>query len=299
MEKLIRKKPMHNSKFIIAIFFIFCTSMLIAGGGWPQPKGKGYFKLYSWWVIADQHYTDTGLIDPNVTSGFFNNGFYAEYGLTSRLTLIANVPVFSRAYMNNLRSSTTGEIISPGDAINSLGDIDLGFKFGLNKPGSKIALAASINFGLPTGEAAGGEAQNLQTGDGEFNQYLQLDAGTSFSLGKTPCYANLYVGANNRTKGYSDEFRYGIEMGAGLINQKLWITGRITGIESFYNGSTAASITSSSIFANNTEYTSIGGEVAYYVSDKVGFSLAVTGAFQGRIIFAAPSYSVGVFYHLK
>ena len=290
---------MRNFKLIYTILFLFFSFTIFAGGGWPQPKGKGYFKAYSWWIIADQHYTDSGLIDPNITSGIFNNGIYAEYGLTNRLTLITNVPIFSRSFINNLRSNTTGELLSPGDAINSIGDIDLGIKFGITKPGSKVAVAGTINLGLPTGKEVGGIGNNLQTGDGEFNQYLQLDAGTSFSLGKMPFYTNVYGGINNRTNGFSDEFRYGFEIGAGLFDQKLWLTGRINGIESFQNGSTAQEVNTTSIFANNTEYTSFGLETSYYVTNSVGISASIASAFQGKIIYAAPSYSVGVFYHLR
>ena len=52
------------------IILISCSHFLTAGGPWPQPKGKGYFKLSEWWIIFDQHYTDQGLIDPNVTTEF-------------------------------------------------------------------------------------------------------------------------------------------------------------------------------------------------------------------------------------
>ncbi|MEM9823436.1 MAG: hypothetical protein AAF985_20300, partial [Bacteroidota bacterium] len=67
-------------QFISCLFLLFCSFPVLAGGGWPQPKGNGYFKLYQWWVIADQHFTDAGKIDPNVTSGIFNTSLYAEYG---------------------------------------------------------------------------------------------------------------------------------------------------------------------------------------------------------------------------
>ncbi|MFT6938366.1 MAG: hypothetical protein ACJA1N_002673, partial [Saprospiraceae bacterium] len=64
------------------------------------------------------------------------------------------------------------------------------------------------------------------------------------------------------------------------------------------NGETAATITSTSVFANNTEYTSFSLEAAYYVSKRVGFSASFAGAFRGEIIAAAPTYSVGIFYDL-
>lgn len=274
-------------------------TLAYAGGGWPKGKGEGYYKLSQWWVVSGAHFTDAGTTDPNVTSGIFNTSLYAEYGITDRLTGVLYFPFFSRAYMNNLVSGTTGDIIAPGDAINSIGDTDIGLKYGLNK-GKKVALAATLTLGLPLGISEGGVAGNLQTGDGEFNQIVQMDAGYSFKVHpKVATYANAYVAYNNRTSGFSDEFRYGIEVGAGLFNQKWWLIGRLNGVESMQNGSLAGDINSTSIFANNTEFTSWSFETAVYATKKLGFSASYSSAFRGRLIFAAPAFSLGVFLDIK
>lgn len=283
--------------FAITILF---TSLVQAGGPWPQPKGKGYFKLSEWWVVFNQHYTDAGLIDPNITTGVFNTTLYAEYGLTDRLTGILNAPLLSRNYMNNLVSATTNEIIIEGEAVNSIGDIDVGVKYGLTKPGSKIPISATLLLGLPTGKPVAGKLDNLQTGDGEFNQILQIDAGTGFKLNeKTNSYVSAYAGINNRSNGFSEEFRYGIEYGVGFMNSKLWLIGRLNGVESFKNGDTAETTTSTSIFANNAEFTSASIEAAYYITKNIGFSANYATAFRGEIIAVAPFYSVDVFFDLK
>jgi len=117
-------------KIVIKIFlllFLFSTN-LQAGGPWPQPKKKGYFKLSEWWLKFDQHYTDQGLIDPNVTNAIYNTTLYGEYGLTDRLTIMTNAVLFSKALNNNIISGTTNELIIAGESLNSIGDIDLGFK---------------------------------------------------------------------------------------------------------------------------------------------------------------------------
>lgn len=290
---------MFKSKSYLAIFcFLLISSSGFAGGGWTAKKGEGYYKLSQWWIVSDQHFTDAGLIDPNVTSGIFNTSFYGEYGISDRFMGIAYVPFFSRATMNNQLSETTGNIITEGDAINSFGDTDLGIKYGILK-NKKIALAASLSFGLPLGNSAGGRDGNLQTGDGEFNQIIKLDAGIPFSLGKIPAYANVYSGFNNRSNGFSDEYRYGAEFGMGLKNKKLWLIGRITGVESLRNGSLGTDINSTSVFANNSEFTSYSLEAAYYINNKLGVSASFASAFRGEIIFASPSYSVGIFLDIK
>ena len=287
-------------KNYILLFFILSTGFnVFAGGPWTPAKGTGYFKLSEWWIVYDEHFTDTGLRDPNVTTGIFSTYFYAEYGLTNRLTGLFNGPIFTRNYMNNLISRTTNELIAEGEAINSIGDIDLGLKYALVKPGKGLPISASLILGLPTGKSIGGKAGNLQTGDGEFNQMIQIDAGGGYTIGSINSYLSTYVGFNNRTEGFSEEFRYGIETGFGFMNQKLWTTLRLTGIESLKNGDTAATTNNTSIFANNTEFTSYTIEANYYVTKKVGISASFAGAFRGEIIAAAPSYSFGIFLDLK
>ena len=281
----------------IALLLLGLSSASIAGGPWTHTKGKGYVKVAEWWVVFDQHYTDVGQLDPNVTTGIYNTFAYAEYGFTDRFTGVLNAAVFSRNYMNNLVSGTTGEVLVPGESVNTLGDIDLTAKYSLTKKGAKFPVAASLMLGLPTGTAAAGTQNNLQTGDGEFNQMLRLDVGNGFNIAKgIGGYWSAFAGVNNRTNEFSEEFRFGLEVGAGLANNKLWLISRLTGIESFKNGPPSGNLTSTSIFANNTEFTSLGFEAAYYATDKLGVSVGAAGAFRGEIIAAAPSYSVGIFY---
>jgi len=286
-------------KSIITLILIISSQLLFAGGPWPQKKGGLYIKLSEWWTVFDEHYTDIGLLDPNLTTGIYNTTLYAEYGLTNRFTAVVNAPLLSRNVVNNLRSRTTSEIIVAGDSFNSFGDIDFSLKYGLTKPGAKIPIAASITLGIPTGVAVAGEQNNLQTGDGEFNQMIQIHAGSGFNLGGTSAYLSGHVGVNHRTNGFSEEFRAGLEFGVGLLSNKLWVNSRLSVVESFKNGETAATITSTSIFANNSEFTTLGVEASYYITEKLGVSAGVTGALRGEIIAAAPSYNVGVFLDLK
>lgn len=291
-------KKMYNL-FATLLLLLLSVPALYAGGPWTQSKGNSYIKLSEWWVVFDQHYTDVGLIDPNITTGVFNTFLYAEYGITDRLTAIANGALFSRNYMNNVKSSATNETIIKGEVLNSIGDFDIGVKYGLTQPGGSIPMAIGITLGLPLGATGKGELGALQTGDGEFNQMIQFDIGKGFQLNELPAYVSSYAAINNRTNGYSEEFRYGLEVGIGLFKRKLWLSSKLNGIESFQNGNTAETVTSTSIFANNSEFTSIAFEANYLITNKFGLSINYATAFFGKIIAAAPSYNVGVFFDLK
>lgn len=288
---------MLSIKKYIAIGFLslIITGNAFAGGPWPQLKAEGYFKLSQWWLVADQHYTDIGLIDPNATNGIFNTSLYAEYGITDRLTGILYAPFFARALNYNQISGTTGEQLVQGDAINSFGDTDIAVKYALTKPGASIAVSATLLLGLPLGKEIGGIDNNLQTGDGEFNQMLRLDIGKSFGQ----FYTSAYGGFNKRSNAFSDEVRYGVEAGVQLANQKLWLIGRLFGVSSLKNGDATSTASSGSIFANNISYTSASLEAAYYVRKNMGVSFNYANAFRGELIFARPSYSAGIFFELK
>jgi hypothetical protein len=288
-----------KNKIILTVLLLcsLLANLSYAGGAWTQKKGEGYFKVSQWWLTFDQHFTSSGQLDPNVTTGVYNTFLYTEYGITDRFTGLFNGALFSRNYSNNLVSNTTGRTIVAGDAVNSIGDIDVGIKYSFTKPGAKFPIAGSLILGIPTGTSVAGEQKNLQTGDGEFNQIIQIDGATGFKVTeKISGYVNLYTGFNNRTNNFSEEFRYGGELGFGFLKSKLWLAGKITGIESLKNGATAEdNMNATGIFANNAEFTSYSVEVNYYVLKRWGISANFASAFRGEIIAAAPAYSVGIF----
>jgi hypothetical protein len=286
-----------KQRTLIFIGLLFLAQLSFAQ--WSKGKGKGYYKLSAWYLNTDQHFTDTGDIDPNATRTQFNINFYGEYGLSDKLDVIAYVPFFARATQNNIFSGTNGSLIQPGEELNSIGDIDLGLNYNFYKKGNWSA-SAKLILGLPTGEDAGGSDGSYQTGDGEFNQYLSGLLGFSTSFNGTPFFAKTYIGINNRTQNFSDEFRFGLESGINIFNKKVWLIARLDVVESLQNGSlNAQNVPQGSIFANNVEFIGIGAEASYYITDKLGVSVGVGGAISGRIIAANPSLTGGIFLDIR
>jgi len=277
---------------------LLCSGISAINAQWVKGKNNGYYKLSSWVLVADQHYTGTGDISPNATRSNFNLNFYGEYGISDKLDVIAYIPFFSRVTQNAQVSGTTGETTIEGEAINNIGDTDIGMRYSLLQ-NDKVALSSTLKLGLPIGESAGGFDGSFQTGDGEFNQLLQLDLGLPFTIQETPLYAKTYVGFNNRTQGFSDELHFGGELGASFIARKLWLIARLNGVQSLQNGDLSPANSNGSIFANNLEFTSIGAEIAYYFTKKLGVSFTYASAVSGTLVYAAPSYSGGVFLDIK
>ncbi|MEO9966546.1 MAG: hypothetical protein ABJF11_12190 [Reichenbachiella sp.] len=291
---------MKISVFIIGMLCaILSTTQSYAGGGWVHAKGKGYFKIGQWWVIADKHYIDDGSTDPNTTIGTFNTSFYGEYGLSDKWDVNLYFPFFSRSFNNEEVSLATGQVDREGRAVNSIGDMDIGIKYGLiqNKP---IVLSAHLWLGLPTGKSDVDLDDNskvpLLTGDGEFNQRVGLTASTARSFGKFNTFVSLGLEFNNRTNGFSDETRVNFELGA-VINEKLILAYKLQWLNSLNNGN-ASIENGASIFSNNAEYVGYTYEIAYNLTDRVGLTANYSSVYSAKLILASPAYSFGVYFNL-
>jgi len=285
-----------NLKYSIVITVLI--SIQFANAQWNRDQGKGYYKLSAWYLNTAQHYTNTGDIDPNATRSYFNLSVYGEYGISKKWNVIAYIPFFARTTQNDIISGTTGAVINEGEAVNSIGDIDLGVNYSFLEKNS-WALSGTLKFGLPTGDNSGGSDGSFQTGDGEFNQLIQLNLGKSFNINSLPFYSKFFVGFNNRTENFSDELKAGLELGIEVLKNKLWLVAKLDTNQSLNNGSLSAANAQGNIFANNVEYTNVGGELVYYITKKLGVTFNYTSAVSGRIIAANPSYSFGVFLDVK
>lgn len=273
----------------IALMLVLLQSnQVTAGGGWPQKKGSGFFKLGQYFLRSSQYFNPEGnLINVQPRISVYNTSFYGEYGITDRLTGIVYFPFFSRSTLNNLERRN-GDFV-PGDEVNSVGDTDISLKYGLiiDKP---IVVSARLTLGLPLGNASGGSTGTLQTGDGEFNQMLTVEASHSFY--PVPLYATVSAGFNNRTNNFSDEVRFGAE--AGYTIGKFTAVARVNMVESLMNGDGSTN-SNQGVFGNNIEYFSFSPELIYSITENAGVSVSVATAFSGRQVLASPALDVGAF----
>jgi protein XagA len=279
----------------IKIYFLFAALLPAFGAfAWPQPKGHGFFKLDFSMIRARQFYgMDGKIIDINGSGTLLSNyttSFYGEYGLTSRLTAIGYIPVAVRNTVNEGVGAITGEVLQPGLENTSFGDVDLGLKYGLFKKGRWV-LDATLMLGLPTGDYK--DESLLYTGDGEFNQFARVDWG----YGGNRWYATGFLGINNRSKGFSEEFRYSAEAGYWLVSGKLLATARVMGVESFNNGDPMGS--GNGLFSNNVEFLSPQLALTYEIKQRWGVTAQFAGAFKGQNALASPAVSVGIYTKLK
>jgi hypothetical protein len=274
------------------LFFIIPVHL--NAGGWPQPKGGGFFKLDLSTIQARRFYgMDGNIYDLNGAGtrlGNYVTSFYGEYGITHRLTAIGYLPFFVRNTVNEGVGAITGEILQAGLQNQSIGDIDLGLRYGLWSGGG-WSVTTSLLLGLPTGDARNSDL--LFTGDGEFNQLLRLEAG----YGTARWYATGFVGFNNRTQGFSDEFRYELELGHHFFNNVILAGVKLSGVESLNNGQPTSS--GNGLFSNNVEFLSPQAFLAYQHNETWGVMGQIAGAMKGRNVLASPAISLGVYLKLQ
>jgi protein XagA len=279
---------MKKVSILFLLLLIFKHSF--AGGGWPQPKKHGYFKFSQNFIRSPYYFSPSGDIIDITTISLYTTSLYGEYGITDRFTAILYFPFFVRNTLNEVQYNQSGKT-EPGDSFNSVGDTDVSFKYGIivNKP---IVLSATLLLGLPLGKTSGGETQILQSGDGEFNQMIKIDVSSSFY--PKPIYVSAYAGFNNRTRDYSDEVRFGAEI--GFTFKKFIPILKINTVHSLFNGNAEA--VQNGIFSNNTEYISPMVELNYQATEKIGISSSGGFALSGRNILASPNWSLGIYFKL-
>ena len=226
----------------------------------------------------------------NATRGLFINSFFGRYGLSENLSLVGYVP-HTRVYQNK-QVYSSGRAPLAGEEFSSLGDINLGLDYQwYRKKG--WAISTSLTLGLPTGNNSGGSDGSYQTGDGEFNQVVRLHFGRSYRLGKQRFYASYLWGEPTQQRLFR-WVRAGVETGTKIIDQKILVLGRLNLIESFQNGNLDATTSNGSIFANNVEVVSLGGEMIFDVYKNWRFSLSASYPVRGKLIYRAPALSTGI-----
>ncbi len=157
-------------------------------------------------------------------------------------------------------------------------------------PRCKPSVSSRQKPQVKPGSSRGYPAKSLLfTGDGEFNQQLRLEAG--YSANKW--YATGYVGFNNRTQDFSDEYRFELEFGHKFFDNHLIAGVKLAGTQSLNNGDPTGS--GNGLFSNNVEFISPQAFLAYESKNNLGINAQVAGATNGRNVLTAPAVSFGIY----
>lgn len=261
--------------------------------GWTKKKGELFAKLYGSTGSSTNYYNLSGnkLTTSKFTQSTF--GFYAEYGLTDKFTILVNGPV-----IKSNGFETTNQV-------TAVGDLPLGIKYSLarGKFPLAVSLVADIPLAKPNNFAQNKnisfEQINLPTGDGEWNFLGTLALSHAFD--KFPAYTNLYGQFNYRTAfegtDFSNQLCIGVE--AGLkIKGKYWLTGALHVQESL-----GESLAVDFVRGEGTAYTGyrFGAFIPIYKEWGIDISYSnYTDLIVARKnVYSAGVVSLGIVYDLK
>ncbi|MDA0336060.1 MAG: transporter [bacterium] len=256
--------------------------------GWTQPQGHGFYKMGAQILRGHDFHDGQGRSVQIPTLAQYTLSTYVEYGLRDNLTLITYLPVFERITLNRLEGRPSGFVYTRGEAVNGIGDGELGLRFRLWQ-GAATVVSAALNLGLALGNDE--QASGLQTGDGEWNQRLELQLG--HSLYPAPAWIGASLGYDHRLRGYADRFVYNAEIGTHM-GQRWHLILHARGVRSLDEGADTVRGGAGGLAANDQRYFSFGPEVLFDVAADVTLSLGTMTGLDLRNTLSAPSLSVGL-----
>jgi hypothetical protein len=273
-----------NNLILLSILIVFLMQSTAAAGAWTQKKGSGYYKMDFRYLSGTKMYNSDGVKVPIPKFTDMTIGIFGSYGITDDLTTFINFSAFKTVSLDTLSSA-----VGFDTDVKNIGDLDIGFKYRLVNFG-KTVISVKLILGLPTGLSTpdGG----LWTGSGNFNQLLGLEVGHSFY--PLPIYLSGGIAFNNKTNGFSDEFKYIIE-GGYKFTKKLSLILRFHGVVSFKNGDPNVK-GGFGMFSNNQEYIAYNAELVYKISDSFGINGYYESGTNGKNIISTPVFNVGIYF---
>jgi len=218
----------------MTFFLIGVLPSSTRAGAWCMQEGALYSKLsYNYYFTVDtfdgdghKHRNPNGssFRDENIT-------WYNEYGLFDNFTLFASVPykmLYSRV-KNIERVGDAKRLQSTSERYDGLGDLDVGFRYGLLKE----PLVLSLQLLTKAAWFYDGD-EEVPPGNNQNDYELKLLAGKS--LWPFPGYCGLELGYRWRTSAPSDEYRYLLEFGMNPT-KKFSFRVKLDGIASVKNAS--------------------------------------------------------------
>ncbi len=273
----------------LSLAYLLLPTTLLADGGWLPGKRQGTFWLDQQIMVTSRFFGPDGQLVRIPNTQVFITRLRAEYGLSARLAVVRSAPLFFRTAVSTQMYGPDGYTTSR-DVLNAFGDLDLGLKYALIKD-RPFVLSAGLVLGVPTGNTNGGNTGMLRSGDGEFNQMLQLEAG--HQAPGSPVRTSVMAGFNHRTRGFSHELHFRLESTRCFGGK--WAAGAgFEAVRSLLNGD--APEVSGTLFSNNVSYMSAGPTLLFQASKNLMFTGTARFVFAAKNTLASPLAAFGLAY---
>jgi hypothetical protein len=285
---------MNSRSQCLLILLLLSISYLHSQSGWTQAKGDLFSKVDIAHFSSSAYYNPDGIkLNTNSFRQTSINGYF-ESGLTSRITLIASMPLLRIQSFDGTKP------------VSANGDLQLGIKYRVTK-NNQLPITISVMPDIPIGQSTlysnhksiPGEKINLPTGDGEFNVITTLAASHSYKRWYGSIYGSYNMRSQYKGLSFRDQYIAGAEIGVAL-NKKLWVNTKLRSV-----WSTGPSLHPELGFlrGDGISYTAVSGEVFYKWKQHWGVSAQVFGPIalitSLKNLYVAAIPSIGVIYEIK
>ncbi len=274
---------------IILILLIFQISFYLSAGVWVQEKGGGYAQLSFAYLKSNSLFND-GIperieLHRNVTDNTL--GFYGEYGISHKITVITSIPLKFLSTGDEIFKSNTFKDTLPAGKLVNVGNISLAGKYLIRNGTTK--LSARLKIETP------GVATDFNTGLATGYQTWVIHPAILLGRSWDTWYYTAEAGPRFRTNDYSDEFYWNLEIGKQIKN--LWIMALIESKNSLRNKvRDDQTLLQTGRYVNDQEYVSPGLKLVYKIKEQFHVNAGIYGAFSGNYVMHFPSLNIGIAY---
>ncbi|MBP6812371.1 MAG: hypothetical protein KA138_12670 [Saprospiraceae bacterium] len=269
---------------------VFVTFSLAAQSPWPRSKA-GFFVQAAWQTIPTYDAIFESKNDQNVPPDreVSENAFqlYGEYGLDSRTTMVASLPIRFLKNGDFIPDNYANPETLEGSLIG-LGNASLGIRRAIL--GGKVRLTGTLRLDFPstiyddnTGLRAGYDAWTVQP-----------SISTGMGFGKVYWFA--YGGYGIRTGGFSHNVNAGGEV--GIKAWKCWLVGFSELVYSLENGEVALPLHNriKNLYVDKQGWWSIGGKGIFEANRFWGLTASFAGAGWAQFVPKSPGISLGAYF---
>ena len=298
------------------IFSSWCISPLLCHGGWTQPEGSYYTKIWLRQISGESVYLSNGEIYPAAESYLDQSlNLYGEYGISERLTLTGSVSPWGRSRF--IADEERAPLRSRGEREEEsdyLGALSLGARYQLLPEGPlRFSAFGSYRFSPPVGDEPLAEVVSL--GDEERSCVGEpcvivwqptlsahtFEAGLALGYGLPAGFWSQLSSGLRHTVSLDE--RYRISPALVGMAQLGWASGTVEALgelgfvfdlhlnllEPFaeVEDSVASGVA-------QTRYLGMGWSASLWVVDRMGFNVSQEGVFYAEANAATPSWTFGV-----
>jgi hypothetical protein len=292
-------------KYTLLVLLICCSFVeLQAGGPWTKKKGEGYVQFAAYAIPPISRLSINAYRTKFLNRTVFDatGEFYAEYGLTKRLTLSASLPikfVSSGQQLQTVDSSLLGnrpvglpsEVLDAGNLVD-LGNIRLAGKYSLLS--KKIHLSAHALISAPTAIQEYDPNTALRTA----YPCWGFQPSMSIGYGKEKMYTYLETGMNFRTHDYSHQWVANFEIG-WRIGKRAYFAIALDAVICLPGGADVPNSTQevqTGLYVNNQNFVAFTLKGIIPVSDHVGINISLSGGLWANNVQQGPNIGLGVYY---